>query len=81
LLVKRFQERAASGARHPGHADATNLEEFRPQLEAGRLEMMDIGLPTMEIDMTFSERLDIEGLTEKLRSQMQPSLVGAGWRA
>jgi predicted kinase len=62
VLWQRFQARVASGERHPGHADQLNGEEFRSMLLNPKLDLLDIGGLTIEVDTTHFEQLDYDGL-------------------
>jgi predicted kinase len=70
-LFQRFKERAASGERHPGHVETLNLEEFKPLLLRGRDEVMDIGGTIIEVDTTDFDKVDYEGLVERVRNFMK----------
>jgi predicted kinase len=42
VLVRRMSERVTNGSRHPGHADAERIEEFRRSLSDERRETLDV---------------------------------------
>ena len=65
-LVERFERRALSGERHPGHADAASLDEFRSRLLTERWDAFDLGGSVLTVD-TSSGELDIEGLASSIR--------------
>jgi hypothetical protein len=65
-LVERFERRALSGERHPGHADAASLDEFRSRLLTERWEALDLGGPVLTVD-TSSGEVDVEGLVRSIR--------------
>lgn len=54
-LVRRFRHRALDGTRHPGHADAQRLDEFREVVADGRFGLLDLRGPVLSYD---SERAD-----------------------
>jgi predicted kinase len=58
VLFERFKRRAEGGERHPGHCDHLNYAEFRATLLQGRLESLDIGGRTTEIDTTDFGTID-----------------------
>lgn len=58
VLFERFKWRAEGGERHPGHCDHLNYAEFRATLLQGRLESLDIGGRTIEIDTTDFGTID-----------------------
>jgi predicted kinase len=48
-LLERFEERAASDERHPGHEDRP--EEVRDDLERGRFDPLDLPGELIEVDL------------------------------
>jgi len=71
VLFQRFKERATSDERHPGHVETSSLEEFRPVLLRGKDEVMDLGGTVIEVDTSDFERVDYEGLVERVRNFMK----------
>jgi predicted kinase len=71
VLFQRFKERAASDERHPGHVESLNLEEFKPVLLRGRDEVMDIGGTVIEVNTTDFDKVDYEGLLERVGNFMK----------
>jgi tRNA(Arg) A34 adenosine deaminase TadA/predicted kinase len=65
-LVERFERRALSGERHPGHADAASLDEFRSRLLTEHWEALDLGGPVLTVDTSTGD-VDIEGLARRIR--------------
>ena len=56
VLWQRFQQRAESGERHPGHADHSNYAEFQQGLLKGHTEPLPLPGPLYEFNTTiFSE--------------------------
>ncbi|MFE4951366.1 AAA family ATPase [Leifsonia sp. NPDC056665] len=41
-LVRRFEERARDGSRHPGHGDHAWVEQFRESIDDDRREVLDL---------------------------------------
>jgi len=66
-LVERYERRALSGERHPGHTDATSLDELRPRLLNERWEALDIDGPVLTIDTT-NPPVDLHHLVRQIRS-------------
>ncbi|MBN1582357.1 MAG: ATP-binding protein [Anaerolineae bacterium] len=62
VLRVRFEQRARSGERHPGHQDhlPTDLQTNDPIV--GRIEPLDIGGHLIELDTTVFEQMDYDGL-------------------
>lgn len=52
VLINRFKDRAENGNRHPGHVDATNLDEWRSALSAGKCHPIAVGGKLIEINTT-----------------------------
>ena len=50
VLVERFDRRARSGVRHPGHTDADSLGELLPRLLAERWDALDLEGPLFTVD-------------------------------
>lgn len=67
ILVQRYQARAESGDRHPGHND----QSLYPELAATNLEreryFMDLGGPLIEVDTSDFARVDYNKITETIR--------------
>ncbi len=68
LLLERFTSRAADPDRHPGHVDLDTVDELKPVLLRGRLDPLDIGGETLELDTTDFSKLDIAGLSSRLKA-------------
>lgn len=58
VVVERFVKRSESGARHPGHRDEGNLDEFRDVLLKGKAETLDLKGEIIEIDTTDFKKID-----------------------
>jgi len=67
VLWQRFQARAASGERHPGHVDQLNGAELRARLLNPKLDLLDIGGVVIEVDTTNFEQLDYDRLIAAIR--------------
>jgi predicted kinase len=52
VLVDRFTRRASSGERHPGHADASALDELIPRIVNERWDALDLDGPVIHVDTT-----------------------------
>ena len=65
-LVERFERRARSGERHPGHADAASLDELLPRLLAERWDALELEGPVFTVDTTDGV-VDIDGLARSIR--------------
>ncbi len=51
-LYARFEQRARSGERHPGHADDQNLDEWRERLLTEEWPALPLAGPVVEVDTT-----------------------------
>jgi predicted kinase len=67
-LLQRWQARAASGLRHPGHADAANLEEFKRLVFNSPPVRLETGGEVIEFDTTDFESLDYGGLRRRIEA-------------
>jgi tRNA(Arg) A34 adenosine deaminase TadA/predicted kinase len=64
-LVERYERRALSGERHPGHTDATSLDELIPRLLNERWEALDLDGPILTIDTT-NTTVDVDALARRI---------------
>lgn len=62
----RFQQRAESGERHPGHVDHLNYAEFQSVLNPGGATPLDIGGQLIEVDTTDFQMIDSRGIIKVL---------------
>jgi hypothetical protein len=51
-IVRRYRERAERGERHPGHHDIEVVARLGEQLDGGRFEPLELGVPTLQVDTT-----------------------------
>jgi predicted kinase len=72
VLLDRFAARSTSTARHPGHCDDQNLEEFRPELLTGRYEPLDLPGPVLTLDTTRFETAPAHRLADQLTTLLRP---------
>lgn len=61
-LLARFAARWASGQRHPGHVEATQLPELAAALDDGRYGALPIGGETLALDTTDVAAVDYDAL-------------------
>jgi hypothetical protein len=66
-LIERFEQRVRTGERHPGHADATWLDEVLPRLLGERWEALDLDGPVFSVD-TANGPVDIDSLGRRIRA-------------
>ncbi|HEX6679506.1 MAG TPA: ATP-binding protein [Gaiellaceae bacterium] len=67
LLLARFSERAASGARHPGHGDEPeDAEDVRRDLERGRWDPLDLPGELIEVDLGGD--VDVAAVAARIRA-------------
>ncbi len=66
VLKERFQARAKSGERHPGHCDAGNLNEFDNVLSERNPEPLGISDEFLVWDTTDLDALEIDDLVRKI---------------
>lgn len=51
-IIRRYEERIATSARHPGHHDATALPRVTASLDAGVYTPLELPIPTLRIETT-----------------------------
>jgi len=66
VLVDRFTRRASSGERHPGHADASALDELIPRIVNERWDALELDGPVIHVD-TSSDSADVHQLIRDIR--------------
>lgn len=66
ILWRRFQQRAQTADRHPGHVDSKTFEELKPRLLLGRSRPLEIGDRIVEIDTTDFDGVDLYELFETI---------------
>jgi hypothetical protein len=71
--VARYEARALSGSRHPGHLDLERIEHHRAnpgQYDWSRYESpLDIDVPTMRVDTTDGYRPGFDEIVAFARSR------------
>ncbi|MGH9200609.1 MAG: AAA family ATPase [Vicinamibacterales bacterium] len=67
VLFERYKKRLESD-RHPGHGEAEALDIARASLAVGKAEPMAIDARTIEVDTTYFDAVDLEGLFHRLGS-------------
>ena len=58
VIKQRFQNRATSGLRHPGHVDHLNNEEIKVNLEKGGYEVLNVSDCILKIDTNDFNLID-----------------------
>ena len=66
VLLDRFEARAGSGERHPGHGDGEIVEELRLRLEDGTYSPLDIEGKLITVDSTDFATVDYRGVLKSL---------------
>ncbi len=62
VLQQRFQQRAATPDRHPGHVDQQTYAELEPVLRQGRIDPLDIDGAVYELDTSDFAAIDYDRL-------------------
>ena len=70
VLAQRFERRAASEQRHPGHVELAHLEEFRSRLLSVEDAPLPLGGALHSIDTTDFAAIDYPALLNWLRSAL-----------
>jgi glucokinase len=73
ILIKRVEARAPE--RHPGHVEASTLEEMRSQLAAGRWQPLQLPGELLKVDTRSFEALDLEAIVLRARRQLEGGTV------
>jgi predicted kinase len=71
VLFRRFQERAESGERHPGHVDQQNYAEFQTALLRGESAPLAIDGPVLLVDTTNFAVIDYARLFQTIHEVMR----------
>lgn len=66
VLFDRFKRRSQSGERHPGHCDATNHDELKPDLIKGKYLPLDIVGRVITFDSTDLDNLDYQSIFDQI---------------
>ena len=67
LLVERYEQRALSGARHPGHVDPPRLDEIRPILLGEPWPALPLDGPLLTVDTSNFEAIDYADVLRRCR--------------
>ena len=70
ILIRRYQARAHTSARHPGHLD-WSLSVFEEQARAGLYEPLDLPIPTLRVDTSNGYQPDFAEILEFLRQALE----------
>jgi predicted kinase len=65
-LAARYEHRALSGERHPGHRDHLHMDEWRTRLLRERWEALPLGGPVIEVDTSRPDSFDYDELLARL---------------
>jgi tRNA(Arg) A34 adenosine deaminase TadA/predicted kinase len=65
ILVERFERRARSGERHPGHTDAASLDELLPRLLTERWDALALDGAVFRVET--GNGVDIDDLVSRIR--------------
>jgi len=66
VILRRFERRAASGVRHPGHVELANLDEFRAALRADDAPL-PLGGALCVVDTTDIAAMEYNTILHQLR--------------
>jgi predicted kinase len=71
LIIERYEERADDPDRHEVHRDEDHLDSLKQNLAAGIYEPMDLDVPTIEVDMTEPDEVDVQDLIIRIRTILE----------
>jgi len=69
-LLQRFETRANSGCRHPGHGDEDALAQLRNSLARDQSPVMELDGPVIELDTTDFLRVDYHSILSEVQLLM-----------
>lgn len=71
LIMERYVQRADDPDRHEVHRDEEHVDALEQNLAAGVYKPMEIGLPTIEIDMRDPDNVDEKKLIVRIRTILE----------
>jgi predicted kinase len=71
VLLQRFEQRATSGERHPGHVEQQSLDEFRTLLANAAAEPIPIQGDLITLDTSDLDQVDLASITRQVRSYIK----------
>jgi ribose 5-phosphate isomerase A len=75
VLLERFKQRAESGARHPGHVDRLNYDEFEAVLRQDDWGALDIDGRVVTVDTTDFKAVDYGQIINDIRPEWSSTLM------
>jgi len=69
-LYQRFNERAATGIRHPGHVDSILIAELKPLLLKGTLPLLKIPCKNIQVDTTDFDKIDYAEIYREIEDHL-----------
>lgn len=73
VLLERFEDRAGSDERHPGHGDGAIVEELRLRLEDGTYDPLDLEGGLITVDTTDFATVDYSGVLKAVLAMLADS--------
>ena len=70
VLARRFEARAKSDERHPGHVDVVNVDEYKAQLSDGKASALDVEGVLVEVDTTDFAKVDETAIFAQIAAEM-----------
>lgn len=67
-IIQRYQHRATTGERHPGHHDATALPRLLANLDAGAFSPLELDVPTLLVNTTHGYEPPLSALNGFVRA-------------
>ena len=68
ILFQRYQERAKSGERHPGHVDHLNYAEYQENLNHNNYDVLAVGKIFIEVDTTDFNSIDYNKISTTIKN-------------
>ena len=75
LILERFKDRVDDPDRHEVHRDDEHIDALEQNLAAGVYEPMDLDIPTIEVDMSDPEKVDVRNLINRIRTILEAGVA------
>ena len=70
ILFQRYQERAKSGKRHPGHVDHLNYAEYQENLHKNNYDFLAVGNHLIKVNTTDFNTIDYQKISTTIKNML-----------
>jgi predicted kinase len=70
ILFQRYQARANSGQRHPGHVDHLNYAEYKSNLNKNNYNFLAVGNHIIEVDTTDFNSINYQKISKTIKNML-----------